>query len=32
MDRAWRALPVCLLLVPGAAPAAGGEERIGDWV
>jgi hypothetical protein len=31
MDQAWRALPVCLLLTPGAAPAAGGEERIGDW-
>ena len=31
MAQAWRALPVCLLLAPGAAPAAGGEERIGDW-
>ena len=31
MDQTWRALPVCLLLTPGAAPAAGSEERIGDW-
>jgi hypothetical protein len=31
MTPAWRALPVCLLLVPGTAPAAGSEERIGDW-
>src|SRR4051794_13680579 len=31
MDQTWRALPVCLLLTPGAAPAAGSEDRIGDW-
>src|SRR4051794_34148013 len=31
MDQTWRALPVCLLLTPGAAPAAGSEERVGNW-